>query len=145
MTPTQAVHNWVNRVKTKQELLDNFPICPYAKEMPKVIEVDKLTESAILNVIELTVYVEKTVNSTFEEVDAICKKLNNTYTDHIFLPDHPEQKNYIQGIETGNQHFPLIIAQLKSELLPARRKLENTKYYLFWDKEYLSEIKSYGD
>lgn len=145
MTPHQVVQEWIERVKTKQAALDNFPICPFAKELPKIVEVDKLNESAITSVTELTVYVEKTTVSTFEEINEVCLKLNKKYTDHIFLPDHPEQKNYVQGIETGNQKLPLIIAQLKTELLPARRKLEQTKYYSFWNEEYIKEIKSYGD
>lgn len=145
MIPTQVINNWLQHVKLKQEKLNNYPLCPFAKDMPTIVEVDKISIDVISEVKELTIYVEKTINSSIDELDTICKKLNKKYTDHIFLPDHPSQKNYIQGIETGNQHLPLIIAQLKTELLPARRKLENTKYYSFWDEDYLNEIKSYGN
>ena len=145
MTPKQAITEWVERIKAKQDVLEGFPICPYVKQLPVVVEIDKLTESSIKNVTELTVYVEKTKVSTVDEINDLCRLLNNKYTDHIFLPDHPDQKNYIQGVQTGNQHYPLILAQLKNELLPARQKLENTKYYSFWNKDYLLEIKSYGN
>lgn len=145
MTPYQAVVAWLERIKTKQELLDGFPICPFAKTIPNVIVIDKLDENVVTPATELTVYVEETKTTDFENLNALCKMLNNIYSDHIFLPDHPDQKNYIQGIETGNQHYPLILVQLKNELLPARQKLHSTKYYSFWDKDYLIEIKSYGN
>lgn len=145
MTPLKVIAEWLQKVKKPREELDGKSICPFAR-MPAVIPVEKLT----LNNIEplgsqITIYIEKTVNSTFDELDTLCKKLNNKHKKFIFLPDHPSKKNYINGVETGNEHLPLIIVQTKNELLTARKVLERTDYYSYWNEEYLKEIKSYGD
>lgn len=145
MNPVKVVANWLAKVKQSRKELNGKSICPFAK-MPGVIPVDKLS---IQNVeplgIQITIYIETAVNSTFEELETLCRRLSKKHKKYIFLPDHPQKQNYINGVETGNEHLPLIIVQTKKELLTARAVLEKTDYYDFWDKEYLKEIKSYGN
>ena len=140
-----VVKKWLSQVKQPREELNGKSICPFAR-MPDVIVVDKLAIDNVKPVSDaITVYVESTVRSSFEDIDSICRQLKETNPNHIFLPDHPEKKNYINGVETGNGHLPIIIVQHKNELLSARRRLEKTDYYDKWDKNYLKDIKSYGD
>ena len=61
----------------------------------------------------------------------------------IFLPDHPEHKTYINGVQTNNKFYPCILVQNKKELEEARAKLKTTKYYSYWDSKYLKEIMDY--
>jgi len=145
MTPLDVVKNWLKKVQTPKQELNGKSVCPFAR-MPRVIVVDKLTVDNVKPVAHsLTMYVEDSVKSSFEDIDSICHTLQGIHSDYIFLPDHPEKKNYINGIETGNGHLPIIIVQCKQELLTARRRLEKTDYYDNWDKDYLEQIKSYGD
>jgi hypothetical protein len=145
MNPVKVIAEWLASVKKIRPELDGKSICPFAR-MPGIVVVDKLSIEKVEPLgSQLTMYVEDTINSTFEEIDKICRELNNKYRQFIFLPDHPDKKNYINGVETGNGHLPVIIVQTKKELLSARAVLEKTDYYDKWNKEYLEEIKSYGN
>jgi len=145
MDPQTVILEWLKHVRQPRKELGGKSICPFAV-VPRIVEVDSLDESCFEDLSDnITIYVERTVDSTFEELDCVAKKLNELYPTHIFLPDHPHKKNYIQGIETGNGHLPLIIAQTRKELTEARDKIAKTDYYDYWDKEYLTEIKSYGN
>ena len=145
MTPLKVIAEWLQKVKKPRQELDGKSVCPFAR-MPSVIVVDKLTIDKVEPLgKQLTMYVENTPVSTFEEINNVCLKLNKKHKKFIFLPDHPEKKNYINGVETGNGHLPVIIVQTKIELLTARKVLEKTDYYDKWDKDYLEEIKSYGN
>ena len=145
MNPQQIILNWLKHVRQPRKELGGKSICPFAV-VPKILVFDRLDESCFQDLTDdITIYVESTVDSTFNELDVVAKKLNELHTTHIFLPDHPHKKNYIQGIETGNGHLPLIIAQTRKELTEARMLLEKSNYYSYWDKDYLSEIKEYGN
>jgi len=145
MTPLKVIANWVSKVKQARPELNGKSICPFAK-MPGVIPVDKLSMKNIEPLgNQITIYIENTVESTFEELETLCRRLNKKHKNYIFLPDHPQKKNFINGVETGNEHLPLIIVQTRKELLTARSLLEKTDYYEFWSEEYIKEIKSYGD
>lgn len=145
MTPQQVVKQWIDRVREKRPELLGMPICPFAPASVAVVAVDKLEVDVFTLTSALTIYVENTIVSTPIELENLCYRLNTLYEEHIFLPDHPSTPNYINGVSTGNNALPLIIAQTKDELLPARRKLEKTNYYDHWDENYLNEIKSFGD
>ena len=145
MNPQTVILEWLKEVRKPRKELGGKSICPFAV-VPEIVVVDGLDESCFENLSDkITIYVERTINSTFKELDAVAQKLNKLFPTHIFLPDHPHKKNYIQGIETGNGHLPLIIAQTRKELTEARMLLEKSNYYSYWDKDYLSEIKEYGN
>lgn len=145
MNPVKVIAQWLNKVKQSRPELNGKSICPFAR-MPGVIPVEKLSIQNIEPLgSQITIYIETAVNSTFDELETLCRKLNKKHKKYIFLPDHPEKKNYINGVETGNEYLPLIIVQTKKELLTARSLLEKTDYYDKWDKDYLEEIKSYGN
>ena len=137
---------WLEHITKPRSEIGNYSICPFAKDLPPVITANKLEAQLFENLSdEITIYCEAEINSTFDEIDQLCKKLNKKYTTHIFLPDHPHRETFIKGVKTGNGYVPLIIAQTKKELLSARERLSKTDYYSYWDKEYLEEIFNYGD
>ena len=145
MTPIEVVKNWLLQVQKPRQELNGKSVCPFAR-MPTVVVVDKLSIDNVKPVSHaLSIYVEDSINSSFDDINNICMQLKETHDNCVFLPDHPHKKNYINGVETGNGHLPLIIVQNKKELLSARRILEKTDYYDKWDKDYLDEIKGYGD
>ena len=45
------------------------------------------------------------------------------------MKDHPDDPGFINGINTSNQVYPVILAQPKSSLNDAREALKRTKYY----------------
>jgi S-adenosylmethionine/arginine decarboxylase-like enzyme len=142
-SPNRVVEKWVSRITKKQDKLDENRICPFAK-MPRVISVDKLSIEKFVGLDDqITVYMEDGIKSTYEDIEDLCRTLKSLNPNYVFLPDHPQKTNYINGIETGNGVFPCVIVQTKKELQTARASLEKTNYYSYWDKSYLDEIKSF--
>ena len=74
-----------------------------------------------------------------EELSEHCERLAELYPDMIFLPDSTRE-TFINGVQTNNGKYNLILCQSKKKLLDARRQLAKTDYYTFWDPEYLREI-----
>lgn len=144
MDSKTIIKQWLSHISQPRTQIGGKSICPFAVT-PIIVEVDCLGVEHFdkLNH-DITIYIEKNKTSTFIEIDALCKILNKKYQEYIFLPDHPDRPNYIQGVPTGNGHRPVIIAQRKQELASARNKLEKTNYYSYWNEDYLKEIKSYG-
>ena len=48
---------------------------------------------------------------------------NRNYPDYKFIPDHGKTKTYIQGIQTSNGKYNLVLCQSRNELTEARKKL----------------------
>lgn len=143
-SPIQVVKKWVQRVSIKHEDLGGYSICPFAKNMPNVISVEKLCVEEFKNITgDLTVYMEHGVRSSYDELESLCKILKDSNPNFVFLPDHPSRPTYIKGHETGNGVFPCIIVQTKKELDSARAALIKTDYYKNWDPAYLAEIHSF--
>lgn len=143
-TSTQTViENWVNRISKKNEKIGSHRICPFATR-PHLVSVKKLClENVAPMDTQVTVFMEESVCSTYDDLVQLCNKLKNNYPNFVFLPDHPHRPSYIDDVETGNGVYPCIIAQTKEELETARRALQKTDYYTYWNPEYLAEIKSF--
>jgi hypothetical protein len=139
-----VIKKWVSNISKKNSNLGGYRICPFAR-MPIVISVDKLSTEKFSNLNDqITVYMEQEISSSYEELENLCRELKSLNPNFVFLPDHPHKKNHINGQETGNGVFPCIIVQTKQELESARRTLEKTDYYSYWDQSYLDEIKSFS-
>ena len=65
---------------------------------------------------------------------------NRNYPDFKFIADHQKKKTYIQGVQTSNGKYNLVLCQPRNELTEARKKLSKTNYYKYWDKSYLKEV-----
>ncbi len=65
---------------------------------------------------------------------------NRNYPDFKFIADHQKKKTYIQGVQTSNGKYNLVLCQPRNELTEARKKLSKTDYYKYWDKSYLKEV-----
>lgn len=142
-TPEQVIKDWIDRITKKHEDLGRHSICPFART-PRVVSVDKLSIDNV-SVIDdnITIYMETSVSSSYEEVENLCRHLKQQNPEHVFLPDHPCKKNFIGKHETGNKFYPCVIVQTKKELELARKSLDKTNYYSFWDQDYLQQIKSF--
>ena len=82
--------------------------------------------------------VEDNINADFL-YDAV-DDYNRNYPNYKFIADHGKTKTYIQGIQTSNGKYNLVLCQLRKELTEARKKLAKTNYYDYWDENYLEEV-----
>ena len=147
--------SWIQRLSEQKDELGKFNICPFAK---KALDDKKVfytyiayeCESYILRYIESTPDFEIVVfynligNLTDEDLKNITSKLQSKRNDLIFLKDHPDNPGIINGVNTSNEKYPVILVQPRKSLEEAREKLKKTKYYDYWSEEYKNEILGYG-
>lgn len=148
--------NWIKRLSEKRDELGGFSICPFAKkafEEKKVFwsYIGQESVAYILRYIEATpddfeviIFYNLSKNLTDEDLLSIIEKLQEKMPDMVFLKDHPDNPGFINGVNTSNGEYPIILVQPRNKLEEARSKLLNTKYYDSWSEEYKKEIFAYG-
>ena len=136
---SKYILNWIREISKIRPELGNFAICPYASGANFSIQEQKLSQivpnsdfDVIINIVEDDI----DANSLYDAVD----DYNQNYSDYKFIADHGKTNTYIQGIQTNNGKYNLVLCQSRNELTEAREKLAKTNYYDYWDKNYLEEV-----
>ena len=136
---SKYILNWIREISKIRPELGNFAICPYASGAKFSIQEQKLSQimpnsdfDVIINIVEENI----DSNSLYDAVD----DYNRNYPDFKFIADHGKTNTYIQGIQTNNGKYNLVLCQPRKELTEARIKLAKTNYYEYWDKNYLEEV-----
>ena len=131
---------WIEELTKPRQELGNLPVCPYAKGINfDIINSNGDNIQPPLHDFELIIYILPDELSILE-LTTISKKYNELYPRLVFLPDHKDRKTFIQGIQTSNGRYNLILCQYRDALINARNKLKNTAYYSYWYEEYIKEI-----
>ena len=136
---SRYILHWISQLSKIRPELGNFSICPYASGANFSIQDQKLHQivpncdfDVIINVVEDDIE----ANFLYDAVD----DYNRNYPDYKFIADHGKTKTYIQGIQTNNGKYNLVLCQPRKELTEARKKLAKTNYYDYWDENYLKEV-----
>ena len=136
---SKYILRWIQEISKIRPELGNFSICPYASGANFSIQEQKLCQivpnsefDVIINIVED----EIEADSLYNAVD----DYNRNYPNYKFIADHGKTKTYIQGIQTSNGKYNLVLCQPRKELTEAREKLAKTNYYDYWDKNYLEEV-----
>ena len=136
---SKYILRWIQEISKIRPELGNFSICPYASGANFCVQEQKLSQivpnpdfDVIINIVEDDI----DANSLYETVD----DYNRNYPDYKFIADHGKTKTYIQGIQTNNGKYNLVLCQPRKDLTEARKKLAKTNYYEYWDKNYLEEV-----
>lgn len=136
----EHINTWITMLSTQQSALDNMPICPYAKGSEfELIESDGSNINPPPWDFDLIIY-KLPDNYSVDELADIATEYNNMFPEMIFLPDHKDRDTFINGVQTNNSKYNLILCQWRDNLEKARSKLSNTTYYSFWNEDYLKEI-----
>ena len=136
---------WIRKISKLRPELGNFSICPYASGANFSIQEQKLCQIVPNSDFDVIIHiVEDNIDANFL-YDAV-DDYNSNYPDYKFIADHGKTKTYIQGIQTSNGKYNLVLCQPRKELTEARKKLAKTDYYNHWDKNYLKEVleEDYG-
>jgi hypothetical protein len=135
-----AIKDWVERISKPTDLLGGFSVCPFAKGAEySVLKTDGSDISPPPWDFELILY-QLPDNYTIEEVNSIANEYNKIYPDLVFLPDPRDRYTEINGVQTNNGEYNLILCQWRDNLMKARDKLQKTTYYNHWASDYLEEI-----
>ena len=136
---SRYILHWISQISKIRPELGNFSICPYATGANFSVREQKLCEIVPNSDFDVIIYiVEDNIdsNSLYNAVD----DYNRNYSDFTFIADHQKKKTYIQGVQTSNGKYNLVLCQPRNELTEARKKLSKTDYYKYWDKSYLKEV-----
>ena len=131
--------NWIKRVSEVRSELNGFAICPFASNAKyKIIECSAEEIQPIEGYHVIIYIIEDYFN--LDSVQFWVDFYNSKYKDWKFFEDCCCYDTYIQGIQTNNGKYNLILAQPTEKLRQFREKLAKTGYYDLWDDEYLKEI-----
>ena len=136
---SRYILHWISQISKIRPELGNFSICPYASGANFSIQEQKLSRIVPNSDFDVIIYIVEdniTANFLYDAVD----DYNSNYPDYKFIADHGKTKTYIQGIQTSNGKYNLVLCQSRKELTEARKKLAKTDYYSYWDKDYLEEV-----
>tara|TARA_B100001057_G_scaffold163159_2_gene163826 strand:- start:14480 stop:14935 length:456 start_codon:yes stop_codon:yes gene_type:complete len=136
---SRYILHWIGQLSIKRPELGNFSICPFALGANFSIQEEKLHRIVPDPKFEVIIYiVEDNLEAEFL-YDAV-DDYNRNYPDYKFIADHGKTKTYIQGIQTSNGKYNLVLCQLRKELTQSRKNLAKTDYYDYWDENYLKEV-----
>ena len=136
---SRYILHWIGQLSKVRPELGNFAICPYASKANFAIIDEKLSQIMPDPNYDVVIYVVEdniSENFLYDAVD----DYNRNYSDFKFIADHQKKKTYIQGVQTSNGKYNLVLCQPRNELTEARKKLAKTNYYDYWDKNYLKEV-----
>ena len=136
---SRYILHWIGQLSKIRPELGNFAICPYASKANYKIVEEKLSQIVPNPDYDVIIYVVEDNMSAQFLYDAV-DDYNRNYSDYKFIADHGKTKTYIQGIQTSNGFFNLVLCQPRKELTEARKKLAKTNYYDYWDQNYLEEV-----
>ena len=137
----KEIFNWVKSISEPKKELGGHSICPFAKIASRFKIVQPQKEIIPPKDRDFDVIVYTLPDSiTLSDINILCSQLNEKYSDLIFLPDHKDRITYINGVQTNNGNYNIILCQPKQKLKDARAALKKTDYYTYWDVDYLKEI-----
>jgi len=131
--------NWIREVSKVRTELNGFAICPFAaKSKFKIIECSVEDICPIDNYQVIIFIVEDYLD--LNAINFWVNFCNSKYKGWKFFEDCGQYNTYINGIQTNNGKYNLILAQPTDKLRKFRENLVKTSYYDMWDDEYLKEI-----
>lgn len=133
------IRNWIAWLCAPQELLGRHPICPFAATSTVIIQDCFLRNVAPWSGVDVAIFIVED-NLTLEDLQNRCKTLNAYYPEYIFLDDHKDDPSYINGIQTNNGSYNLILVQSKDKLISARKVLHKSDYYTYWSEDFYQKI-----
>lgn len=133
------IFNWIKDVSKVRPELNGFAVCPFASQSKyKVIECNA-EDITLIDGYDVLIYI---IEDHFD-LDAVQSWVNYYNSKHKgwkFFEDCGTYDTFINGIQTNNGKYNLILSQPTEKLSKFREHLAKTSYYDLWDDEYLKEI-----
>jgi len=133
------VRKWIRNLSKIRPELGNLSLCPFASTANFLILEKNLDKIVPIPDYDVVIYiVEDHHNSDFlyNAVD----NYNLQYLDYKFLSDAKNEDTFINGVQSNNGKYNLVLAQPRKDLLEARKKLAKTNYYDNYEENYLKEV-----
>ena len=144
------IKDYINYISLKRKELGGHAICPFAKTFLNKVDIIESKDFWVDAIkcmdnkdhpMLYLIYGDKDKYDT-EWLKWFCD-IHEQYSkdkDLWLIWDHPNQINKINGVETNNKEYAILLIQKLSELNKYSDKLHNTDYYGFWDEKYYNKI-----
>ena len=141
----QEIHahigEWVEKISKVRPELGGFSICPYANKANFEIIECKAKDITPITGYDVVFYV---IESYYDltSIEYWVKFYNRVYGEYIFLEDCASYNTFLNGIQTNNGKYNLILMQNREKLRKHRAVLRDLGYYAHWNDEMMREILS---
>ena len=139
MTIKEDILQWIKSVSEVRPEIGGFAICPFAKQAKYDIIECSAFEIIPNSEYDLNIYVIES-HLTLDQVQNWVEIYNEEYPTWKFFEDCACYDTFINGIQTNNGKYNLILAQPRAKLRKFREILAKTNYYNYWSNDYLKEI-----
>ena len=131
-----CIHEWIGKISTSGDSLCVSPYVSGSKTLIVETPIDDIVPEPGHDVIIFIV--EHFWRQ--QHIENWVKFYNEKFPYYRFFEDISSSPTFIQGVETNNQKFNLILCQSKIKLSKIRKKLLKTDEYNFWTEKYLEEV-----
>ena len=136
----KSLDEWVKSLTNSHPDLKGHSICPFAKS-----NTYKIVECSINDIKPLNEVFGVVIFVVEDDLDLVyghkrVKELNDLYPKYKFLDDFRDEPSFINGVQTNNGMYNLVLYQDAEFLSKMRRILAKTDYYDLWEDEYLQII-----
>ena len=135
----EYIKEWIAKISEVRPELGNFAVCPYSHSATyKIIEVP-IDDIIPIDGCDIVIFVVE----DYLDVNAIqmwCEIYNTIYPELVFLEDCANYHTFLNGVQTNNGKYNLILCQSKAKLHEKREILAKTRYYAHWNDAMMQEI-----
>ena len=138
------IQEWIKKVSVTHSELGDISICPFAASANiKIVECN-VEDIIPVEGYDVVFYVVEDYLD-LQSVQFWVDLYNKLHTEYIFLEDCATYDSYIEGIQTNNGKYNLILMQQREKLLRHREILRQSGYYDNWTDEMMQEVMSQGN
>ena len=133
------IRDWIHKVSILRPELGGFAFCPYASTAKYKIVECQIDDIEPIEGYDVVIFIVEDYH-TVEDILDWVESYNKIWEDWEFYDDCAEKITYVGEIQSNNGMYNLILAQPKAKLRKFREILGNTKYFDYWDDDYMREI-----
>lgn len=133
------IREWIRKVSILRPELGGFAVCPYASIANYKIVECQIDDIEPIEGYDVVIFIVEDYN-TVEDMIEWVESYNKIHEEWEFSLDCAEKIDFVGEIQSNNGLLNLILAQPKEKLREFRKKLGNTKYYDYWNDDYMREI-----
>lgn len=135
----QHILHWIKEVSKIRPELNGFAICLFAaKSKYKIIECS-VKNLFIDDEYEVLIFIVEDELS-LDDINKWVGHYNSLFPTWKFFEDCGSYDTFINGVQTNNGLYNLILGQPYKKLRRFREQLSKTGYYDLWNEDYLNEI-----
>jgi hypothetical protein len=147
----QQLQEWLTTfVEQPNQLLNNWPPCPYARQARLANKIHVVFDSPLeiaryvtfLDRYDVVVLCFDHAEFTSSQVELFTQHINSIliHKDYVVLEDHPNSEEFVNGVKMNFGKCGLMILQRLSKLNTAADQLKEKGYYTTWSEENLDQV-----